>query len=204
MRLTRAFPIVISGPSGAGKTTIVDELIRRDPLLKRSVSVTTRPPRAGEVEGDSYFFVSVAEFEKRKRGTLIEWARVHDHFYGTPRDFLEKTLGDGFDVVVNVDVQGGASVKKAFPESVSIFILTPSRQVLEERIRKRAKDGSSDIRKRLENAWDEIKRATTYEYLIENAELDGTVATVLAIVRAERNRRSRYPKNHLERFNPKT
>jgi guanylate kinase len=195
---------VISGPSGAGKTTIVDELIRRDPLLKRSVSVTTRPPRAGEVEGDSYFFVSVAEFEKRKRGTLIEWARVHDHFYGTPRDFLEKTLGDGFDVVVNVDVQGGASVKKAFPESVSIFILTPSRQVLEERIRKRAKDGSSDIRKRLENAWDEIKRATTYEYLIENAELDGTVATVLAIVRAERNRRSRYPKNHLERFNPKT
>jgi guanylate kinase len=202
-RLTPPFPIVISGPSGAGKTTIVDEILRMDPLLRRSISVTTRPPRSGEVDGEAYFFVSEAEFEKRKRGQLIEWARVHDALYGTPRDLIERTLRDGHDIVLNIDVQGGASVKKAFPESVLIFILTPTRQVLEERIRNRAKDLSEDIHRRLENAWGEIKRATTYEYILENAKLDETVATVLAIVRSERHRRGRYGKDYIDRFNPK-
>ena len=203
MRRTRAFPIVVSGPSGAGKTTVVSEAISRGGLLRNSISVTTRLPRGDEVEGEAYYFVSEKEFEGLKRGKLIEWARVHDHFYGTPIDGVEEALAQGHDVVLNIDVQGGKAVKKAFPEAVLIFILTPSREVLESRIRKRATDVSGEIDKRLENAWQEIRRATGYDYIVENDQLENTVDTVLAIIRAERHRRERYSTDYIERFRGK-
>lgn len=203
VRVTSPFPIVISGPSGAGKTTVVDEVLRRDPLLKRSISATTRPPRGDEEDGEDYYFVPEAEFEQLKKGNLIEWARVHDHFYGTPRDRVEDELAAGFDVVLNIDVQGGNEVKKAFPGTALIFMLTPSRKVLEDRIRKRNTELSGTIEKRLANALQEIKWATGYDYIVENDRLDATVITVLSIIRSERHRRTRYPSDYIERFRTK-
>ena len=202
LRATKAFPIVISGPSGAGKTTIVEAVLDKDPAIKASVSATTRPPRDGETDGEAYSFVSADEFDALKQGKLIEWAVVHGYGYGTPREFVESQLGDGLDVVLNIDVQGGASVKKAFPEAVLIFILTPSAEELERRIRGRGSDLTTEIEKRLDNAWGEIKRATNYDYIVINDELEETVDAVLSIIRSERHRHERYPVNFLERFKP--
>jgi guanylate kinase len=200
VRVTRAFPIVISGPSGAGKTTLINRLIGHDPRLKRSVSVTTRPPRDGETEGESYFFLSVGDFETLKAGKLIEWAEVHGHFYGTPRDFVEESLQSELDVVLNVDVQGGCEVKKCFPDAVMIFILPPSFEVLEQRITARATDLAGDIQTRLENARKEIQVLSEYEYLVVNDDLGQTVALLRAIIESERSRVDRYPKDFGEQF----
>jgi guanylate kinase len=204
VRLTDAFPIVISGPSGAGKTTIVKRILSEGTMLKGSISATTRPSRPDEVDGESYLFVSQEEFETLKAGKLIEWASVHGHLYGTPRKLVDEQLASGHDIVLNIDVQGGASVKKAFPNAVLIFILTPSSEVLEERIRRRATDLSGEIEKRLENAWGEIRRAGGYDYIVVNDQLDDTVATLLAIIRSERHRRGRYPDEFIKRFDPRT
>jgi guanylate kinase len=193
---------VISGPSGAGKTTIVEEILKKDSGLSGSVSATTRPPRADEVEGEAYFFVTDDEFARLKQGKLVEWAEVHGHFYGTPREFVDTQLAAGRDVVLNIDVQGGKNVKKAFPQTVLIFILTPSQEELEARINKRASDLSEDITTRLDNAWGEIQMATRYDYVVVNDDLEDTVSTVLAIIRSERHRRGRYPDGFLERYNP--
>lgn len=190
----------MSGPSGAGKTTLVDRVVCRDPLLRESVSTTTRPPREGEVEGESYFFVTREEFEKLKRDSLIEWAKVHDHYYGTPRDFVDGELARGLDVVLNIDVQGGASVRKCFPEAVLIFILPPSFEVLEERVRGRGTEYAREIKKRMENARKEVTFATAYDYIVVNDRLDEAVSAVEAIVATERRRRTRYPGDFIDRF----
>jgi len=198
MRVTRAFPIVVSGPSGVGKTTLVGGLIGRVPMLQRSVSATTRPLRGGEVQGQSYFFVGKEEFEKR--GKLIEWAKVHGHFYGTPRDFVEETLEKGIDVVLSIDVQGGREVKKSFPEAVMVFILPPSFEILEQRIMRRAADLAEDIETRMANARDELRALPEYEYVVVNDELDRAIAALRAIVVSERCRRARYPEGYSEPF----
>jgi guanylate kinase len=200
MRVTRAFPIVVSGPSGVGKTTLVGGLIGRVPNLQRSVSATTRPLRGGEVQGQSYFFVGKEEFENLKRGKLIEWAKVHGHFYGTPRDFVEETLEKGIDVVLSIDVQGGREVKKSFPEAVMVFILPPSFEILEQRIMRRAADLAEDIETRMANARDELRALPEYEYVVVNDELDRAIAALRAIVVSERCRRARYPEGYSEPF----
>ena len=200
LRKTKPFVIVVSGPSGAGKTTLVAELVKRDTSLHRSVSCTTRPPREGEEEGVAYFFLTGAEFEAQKQGNLIEWAEVHEHFYGTPRDAIEKAFGRGVDVVLNIDVQGGKQVKKSFPDAVMIFILPPSFAVLEQRIRGRATDSESDIDMRLEGAREEIRALPVYEYLVLNDELEEAVGTLRAIIESERCRRIRYDQSFIERF----
>jgi guanylate kinase len=203
LRESRAFPIVVSGPSGAGKTTLTLELTRRDPMLKASVSVTTRPPREGEVDGESYRFIDEAKFEELKKTSLIEWASVHGRFYGTPRDFVEQEIAKGLDVVLNIDVQGGAQVKKAFPNAVLIFILPPSYEELQKRIMQRGTDYAAEITKRMENARREIKVAADYDYLVINDQLEDAVSTLAAIVVSERCRRVRYPKTFLNGFAPK-
>jgi len=200
MRVTRAFPIVVSGPSGVGKTTLVGGLIGRVPNLQRSVSATTRPLRGGEVQGQSYFFVGKEEFENLKRGKLIEWAKVHGHFYGTPRDFVEETLEKGVDVVLSIDVQGGREVKKSFPDAVMVFILPPSFEILEQRITRRAADLAEDIKTRMANARDELRALPEYEYVVVNDELDRAIAALRAIVVSERCRRARYPEGYSEPF----
>ncbi len=202
MRVTHAFPIVISGPAGVGKTTIVEKIAKEDPLLRVSVSATTRDPRNSEVDGKAYDFVSTAKFEELKKDGLIEWAEVHGHLYGSPRGFVDARLADGCDVVLNIDVQGGASVKKAFPGAVLILILPPSLEELAARIRRRAADDSIEIARRLKNAWGEIKMATQYDYVVVNDRLDDAVANLLAIIRSERHRRSRYEEAFVQRFRP--
>lgn len=203
MKRTRAFPVVISGPSGVGKTTLVERLLLLDPRLTESISTTTRAPREGEKEGEAYFFVTEQEFEKLKDGALIEWAVVHGQSYGTPKEFVSAHLDDGREVVLNIDVQGGVAVKKCFPNAAMIFILPPSSGELESRIRERGTDDSEEIRKRLEKAREEIGQAAAYDYLVVNNNLDTAVEELSSIIRAERCRRSRFPVELIESWSRK-
>lgn len=189
-RKSPAFPIVISGPSGVGKTTLVERLVDRDPLVRESISATTRPPRDGEKDGLDYFFVPRDAFERMKKHELLEWAEVYGECYGTPRGFVESELQKGLDVVLNIDTQGGNSVKKAFPGAYLIFILPPSFKALEKRIRSRGTDEDSDVASRLDSARKEAFDAfATYDRLIVNDELAQAVEELVAVIRRERGRR---------------
>lgn len=184
----KAFLIVVSGPSGAGKTTLVDRLLSLDRSLRESVSATTRKPRFDEVDGAHYFFFDRDEFDRMKESELVEWAEVHGENYGTPRKFIDEQLAGGHDVVLNIDIQGGFSVKKAFPDAVMVFILPPSMEVLEARLRNRGADESTVIERRLNTAREEITASETYDYIIINDEVDEAVSDLQAIVTAERRR----------------
>ncbi len=200
-RRSEAFAVVISGPSGVGKTTIAERVVAADPLVRESISVTTRPPREGEVEGRDYFFVDEERFEEMKvEGELIEWARVHGAQYGTPSRFLREQLAAGHDVLLNIDIQGGNRVKKLFPASVTIFILPPTFEALEERIRGRGSLDDEALRLRLENARKEIAAARNYDYIVVNDELDVAVESVCSVIRAERCRRERQKYGVVESF----
>jgi guanylate kinase len=182
---------VISGPSGVGKTTVIERLIAADPLLCASISATTRPPRPGEVSGRDYFFVVRDVFEQMKARELVEWADVHGELYGTPRRFVDQALDGGRDVILNVDIQGGDSVKRAFPGAVTVFIFPPSHEILEQRMRQRGEVSESDLETRLRNAKKEISGSVNYDYVVVNDDLERTVAAVQAIITAERCRRDR-------------
>jgi guanylate kinase len=186
-----AFPIVVSGPSGVGKTTIVDRVLEADRTLRESISATTRRPRDGEIAGTHYFFVSADEFERMKEDELVEWAEVHGECYGTPRGFVEKELASGREVILNIDVQGAELVKKAFPDAVMVFILPPSFETLEERIRKRGVDANIDVSARLQTAREEINASKNYDYIIVNEKIATAVAQLAAIIMAERCRQGR-------------
>lgn len=191
-RTSIAFPIVVSGPSGAGKTTLVDRLLADDHLIHRSISTTTRAPRAGEAEGRDYFFVDRPRFEElRAKDHLIEWAEVHGQLYGTLRTFVEARLAAGFDVLLNIDIQGGDRVKRVFPGAVMVFILPPTFSELEERLRGRGDLPPADFKIRLENARREINASARYDYLVVNDDLERATEELKAIVVAERCRRER-------------
>jgi len=185
----KAFPIVVSGPSGVGKTSIGRRLLAEDDRTAYSVSVTTRPMRPGEVGGKDYEFLSEAAFEALMlMGELAEWAVVYGHRYGTRKRAIAKATAAGRDVVMDVDVQGGMSIKSLFPESVLIFILPPSPEALEERLRGRATDSEEVIRTRLRNSLEELKWAPRYDYVVVNDVLDDAVRDTKTIVAAERLR----------------
>jgi guanylate kinase len=189
----RRFVVVISGPSGAGKSSFVKELLRRNGGdLVYSVSATTRAKRPHEVEGKDYFYLTREEFERRvDAGEFIEHAEVHGEWYGTLRSQTEKVLAQGRNVLLDIDVQGGRSVRRVYPDGVFIFVLPPSMEDLEERLRARATDREDRIKIRLENARREIALMREYDYAVVNDDLENATHRVLAIIEAERCRASR-------------
>jgi guanylate kinase len=183
---------IISAPSGSGKSTLVSRLLARMPGLMFSVSYTTRTPRGHEVDGEDYRFVSRENFEAMiARHEFLEWAQVFGNYYGTHRGILETAQAAGKDVVLDIDVQGARQLKGRIPEAVTVFILAPSRQILEQRLRARGEDREDVIERRLKEAAGEIRNYNDYDYVLINSELEESDAVLSAIVRAERARRSR-------------
>jgi guanylate kinase len=180
---------VISAPSGSGKTTLVQKLIASFSDLRFSVSYTTRAPRGAERGGVDYHFVTRGEFqEKIGRGELLEWAEVHGNLYGTSKPETERIRAEGQDILLDVDVQGADQVRKAEPEAVTMFVMPPSFQVLEERLRGRKQDSADVIEGRLAGARREIDRYRDYHYVLVNDDIEETAELLKAIVLAERAR----------------
>lgn len=191
----RGLMLVISSPSGAGKSTIARSLLDLDPHFSLSISVTTRKRRPSEIDGVHYHFISVPEFERlRASDALLEWAEVHGNLYGTPRDAAEQAMRDGRDMLFDIDWQGARQLQEqAKSDIVSIFILPPSMEELKTRLMRRAEDSGDTIAMRLRNASVEIERWRDYEYVVVNEDLDHAFNAVRAIVDAERLRRDRRP-----------
>lgn len=190
----RGLMLILSSPSGAGKTTLTRMLLQDRSLdLTLSVSVTTRPRRSSEVDGIHYKFISRPDFDAlRDRGELLEWAEVHGNCYGTPRRPVEEVLAAGRDVLFDIDYQGAAQVRQKAPEDVvTIFILPPSMAELRARLERRAEDSKEVIEKRLENARHEISRWEAYDYVIVNDDLEKSYKQVTAIIAAERLKKKR-------------
>ena len=183
---------IISAPSGSGKSTLVSHLMADLPGLMFSISYTTRQPRGSERDGESYHFVSRPEFEAMvARDDFLEWAEVFGNYYGTHRGILEEARASGRDLVLDIDVQGARQLIQKIPEAVTVFILAPSRQILERRLRARGEDRDEVIERRLRDAAEEIRRYSDYHYVLINRELDESDAILSSIVRAERARRTR-------------
>lgn len=191
----RGLMLVLSSPSGAGKSTIARNLLEHDQGLELSVSVTTRPRRPSEIDGVHYHFISQREFDRlRDSDALLEWAEVHGNCYGTPREPAEAAMAEGRDMLFDIDWQGADQLnEKMRTDIVSIFILPPSMRELKIRLRRRAEDTDEVIAKRLANARTEIEHWRTYDYVVINEDLDRAYAEVRAIVTAERLRRDRRP-----------
>jgi len=183
------FLLVLSGPSGAGKGTLVERLVRVRTECSFSVSATTRPRRAGEVNGVQYEFLTREEFERRRSaGVFLEWAEVHGHLYATPARFVDEGVRAGRVVVLDVDVQGGASVRRARPDAVSVFIYPPSIDALRQRLLARNTDGPEAVERRLREAPAELAQFREYDFLVMNDELERAVERLVAIVDSERAR----------------
>lgn len=178
---------VISAASGTGKTTLVSRLVQQHPNVRVSVSHTTRPPRAGEVDGQHYHFVSEEEFVRLAgEGAFLEHAQVFGNYYGTSYESVQSMCEQGYDVILEIDVQGAQQVRKALPEALSIFILPPSLAVLEQRLRQRQTDSEEVIARRLSEAVDEIQQALTFDYVVSNRSLQQAEEELWCIFQAAR------------------
>ena len=183
---------IISAPSGSGKSTLVSRLMSEVDKLRFSVSYTTRAPRGGEVEGKQYRFITRPEFEARlAKDEFLEHAEVFGNYYGTHVEELQLAKNKGDDLALDIDVQGAAQLKKRIPDAVTIFVLAPSRLILEQRLRARSEDSDEVIRRRLADAAREIQNYSLYDYVLVNNDLNLAAETLKAIVRAERVRRIR-------------
>ncbi len=183
---------IISAPSGSGKSTLVAGLLQTLPGLRFSISYTTRPPRGDERHGQNYYFTDRLAFEVMvSRGDFLEHAEVFGNYYGTHRSEIELAQSLSQDLVLDIDVQGAAQLKSKIPDAVSVFILAPSREILEQRLLARSEDSDVVIRRRLRAAADEIRNYRLYDYVLINREVDASVDKLVAIVKAERTRRKR-------------
>lgn len=187
-----AFPIILSAPSGGGKTTIARALLVRRPEIGYSVSCTTRQPRPGENNGKDYYFLSRTEFlAKRERGEFAESAEVHGNLYGTLRSEVTRVLASGKHVLMDIDVQGSVQFTRVFPQSVTVFVLPPSAEVLLERLRLRQTESAQELADRLISALQELQSVDEYEYVVVNDNLEQAIHSVSAIVDAEVSSRDR-------------
>ena len=190
MSISRGVPVVVSAPSGAGKTTLCRRVMAELGKIEFSVSYTTRPPRGNEVDGKDYHFVSREAFDaKIAEGDFLEWADVHGKRYGSGRTATEAWLSKGYDVFFDIDYQGGFQIRDALPDAVLIFIVPPNLEVLETRLRGRETDSEDEILRRLSKAKEEIAQAKGYDYWICNDDLDDAAKLLSSILKAERNRR---------------
>ena len=179
--------VIVSGPSGVGKGSVAAAVLRRDPLTRFSVSATTRAPRPGEVEGKSYYFLSKEEFLlRRAQREFLEWAQVFGNYYGTLHSEVDRLLDAGFNVLLDIDTQGAASVRQLRPEAVSVFIMPPSLEELERRIVNRGTEAPDVLALRLSRAEAEMALAPEYDYIIVNDDLDTAVGSLLDIIAASR------------------
>ncbi len=192
---------IVAAPSGAGKTTLVGRLLEIDPMVKHSISFTTRQPRAGEQNGREYHFIDVQRFlAMRERGEFAEWAEVHDNFYGTSRVWLEQHMREGCDMLLEIDWQGAQQMRRQFPEAVSIFILPPSIAELENRLRRRGADSEDVIAKRVAGALGEMRHVAEFDFVIINNDLDVALGELQAAVNASRLRFARQRARHPDVF----
>jgi guanylate kinase len=181
---------VISGPSGAGKGTVVREALRRRPNVYLSVSATTRPARAAERSGRDYHFIPSQEFlTRRDRGDFLEWAEVYGHLYGTPRAPVESALAEGRDVICELDIQGALAIKRSKPETVLVFIEPPSLDELFMRLRRRGTEDPEALSNRLRAAYEEVKRKGLYDHIVINDDLEEAVAALLRILNGTEERK---------------
>ncbi|HEV7397806.1 MAG TPA: guanylate kinase [Pyrinomonadaceae bacterium] len=189
---SRGVLFVVSSPSGGGKGTLINRVLKTVPGLSYSVSYTTRAPRKGEVDGADYFFVSTSQFEELVAADqFLEWARVHGNLYGTSRAQVLKEIGERRDIILEVDVQGAASVRKLLADAVSIFIVPPSFEVLNQRLVARNTDSALELELRLRNAPIELRNYVAFDYVIVNDDLDRASAQLASVIYAERARRKR-------------
>ncbi|MEZ5627584.1 MAG: guanylate kinase [Rhodocyclaceae bacterium] len=192
---------IVTAPSGAGKTTLVKGLLERDASVHLSISYTTRMPRAGEADGREYHFVDVAKFrELRDRGEFLEWAEVHGNYYATSRVWLQAQIEAGRDMLLEIDWQGAQQVRKAFPGAVGVFVLPPSTEELERRLRGRGTDSEDVIGRRLLAARGEMRHVAEFDYVIINNELPAALDDLVAVVRAARLRYANQHARHLTYF----
>jgi len=181
--------VVVSAPSGAGKTSLCEWVVTAVPGLAHSVSFTTRPPRPDEQDGRDYHFVDEATFRPMvDRGEFAEWAVVHSHRYGTSQALLQRHFAAGLDVILDIDTQGADILRRSYPDGVFVFVLPPSWAALEERLCRRRSDAEADIQRRLQRAREEVKRYPDYQYVIVNDDFDRAAEALKAIILAERRR----------------
>lgn len=190
--MNKGILIVVSGPSGAGKGTICHRLLNKRDDIVISISTTTREPREGEVHGVNYFFENKEKFQRMiDNGEFLESAQVYGNYYGTPREYVEKRLNGGKNVLLEIDIQGALNIKKIYPEGVFIFILPPTMEELRNRIVGRGTESQEDIKKRFDSAYKELEYAFKYDYAVVNDKVDLAVEKVEAIIMAEKCRVSR-------------
>ncbi|MDR2426132.1 MAG: guanylate kinase [Endomicrobium sp.] len=184
-KLQKGSIIVVSAPSGAGKTSICDAIIKEDKNTIYSISATTRLPRSHEKNGIEYFFVSETKFKTMiKEEKFAEWAKVHGNYYGTLKSFLDKTLKSGKNILLDIDVQGGINIKRQYPQACMIFIMAPDLKTIEKRLRYRNTDSDKVIKERIKNAKKELKSFPKYEYLVINDNFEKAVKSVSTIIKS--------------------
>jgi guanylate kinase len=182
---------IVSAPSGTGKTTLLKRLLAADPGLRFSISHTTRAPRSKEAHGREYFFVTPQEFKQiRDQGGLLEWVEQFGHFYGTSREYVSRSLAEGYGVVFDIDVRGAKALKHCFPEATYIFIVPPSLEILEQRLRQRGEMSAQELGRRLAQGRSELGEASWYDFLVVNDNLEDALVQLKAIVQANRCRSS--------------